>query len=116
MPVPGSVIKSALTKDFNILVFLGLILLNGVLFFVFFISYLAIEEGYPGENYDLVEGLARGAYVARFPMHNILWDLMDKCSGIPLLLIFLFGLIVNAVLYAYLCERVYTFLSGWRKR
>lgn len=99
-------ISMLLTKRINFVVlFLWFALLTAMAL-VSFWAYWAIEEGYSGDHGEGVMLLGRLAFVFRFPTHNILWPVMESCSGGVFMLLFVFGLVINLVLYSVILERI----------
>jgi hypothetical protein len=90
-------ISKLLTERINFgLLFLCFSVLT-VMALVSFWAYWAIEEGYSGENGEGVMLLGRLAFVFRFPTHNILWPVMESCSGGLFMLLFVIGLVISGV-------------------
>jgi len=106
-----SALKNLLAERINFVVLFLCFASLTVVALASFWAYWAIEEGYSGENGEGVMLLGRLAFVFRFPTHNILWPVMESCSGGMFILLFVFGLVINLVLYSIILERIWALCS-----
>ncbi len=88
----------SLFKSVNKGYFLIFTTLVGILTFFSFIAAWAKDEGTIGDSviWNLFADLFN---VFRFPMHNLFWDWMNGC-------LFFIGLILNAMFYGLIIERI----------
>jgi len=77
--------------------------------FLIFISFLGVAANDAGNTTTATLVLERLFTILRFPTHTLISLFYVEGRAFPYL--FLMGLFVNAILYAYLIERFYTWIS-----
>jgi phosphatidylglycerophosphate synthase len=97
-------------KKINIPVFLGCLMVVCLLIFVSFLGVAANDEGHATTATLLLERLF---LILRFPTIALMLLFLREGWAVPYL--FFVGLFVNAVLYAFLIERLYTWVSIKRR-
>lgn len=90
---------------FNIVLFIILTIIFCVITFITLLAAAAEDEGTNG-NYPVWHILANLFYIFRFPTHTLFRDFVS--SGHPL---FLGGLIFNGMFYAFITERIVSFIT-----
>jgi hypothetical protein len=99
-----------LRKKISVPVVLTAALLVGVIAIplTFFFAF-AKDEGTLGNGVfpNLIADLFN---VFRFPTHSLLWDVFSSST-----LLYFLGLILNALFYGLIVERILLVLSSWRK-
>jgi hypothetical protein len=92
-------------RNFNKHTFIILSVVIGLLLIPSFLAAWADDEGTLGAN-AFLNVLANTFYVLRFPTHSLLWTIFSSNS-----FLFLLGLFINCLFYAFILERVTAFLK-----
>lgn len=74
-----------------------------LLTFFSFIGAWAEEEG--NANTILEKVLSGSFNIFRFPTHTLFWEIFQSGD------VFIYGLMINGLLYSFICERLITYLQ-----
>ncbi len=96
-------------KDFSKTIFISVTLLLFCLTFISYYGALAEEDGTLNNNSTLI-WLARLFNILRFPTHSLLWNLFSQNGTI-----YIVGLIINCLFYAFIIERAALHLKRFAK-
>lgn len=99
-----------LFKKINFKILIPAIVVLIILTFLSFLCAWAEDEGTLGESLIGLIG-AKGFHVFRFPTHTILWGIVQDSF-----LLYVLGLLINPVFYAFLIERIIYFIKIKRMR
>jgi hypothetical protein len=92
----------------NVVLFILLTLFFWVFIFVTLIAAAAEDEGTIG-NSPVWILFARLFYIFRFPTHTLLWEFINGPTFFP-------ALMLNGLFYAFITERIISFLRNKRSR
>ncbi|WP_026209739.1 hypothetical protein [Cytophaga aurantiaca] len=90
---------------FNVVLFILLLLFFWILIFVALIAAAAEDEGTIGTNPVWII-FAKLFYILRFPTHTLLWEFITNGR----MYLFLSGLVFNGLFYAFITERITSFI------
>src|SRR5438067_1575561 len=98
--------KMTVHKRFNWVIFLVTLILLCILAFFSFFAAWARDDGTLSEGF-LPNLLADLFLILRFPTHTLFWNYMNGDM-------FLFGLLINCILYSFLIERLIQIMKRTR--
>lgn len=99
------------SRKFNIYVFLGAVILVGVLLLASLFGAFAEDEGALKSDDTFLIFLARLFHILRFPTHTFFWPIIDLGGAIA----FMLGLFLNCMFYGFVVERFFSIFITKRK-